>query len=233
MNNDTIAYDPQRRRFIKYKELLRRKRIKVKNAIPIFGDDMVLFLGARRGAGKSYLCEMIMNEYAKRNPKKRIFYISKIRKGVTDDIKLPKRSLRMDVMDDFIPLRDDLSIFHDSLMCFDDIYDSRLTKKQKADLLSTIRDLMENSRHDNISIIMTAHMFIDRGSTLSILNELSHIVVYPRFSNTYQIKRVLHEYVGLSNNDVDDVVRVKSRYVIISTLDKKYMITQDGVYSYS
>lgn len=232
-NEMPIAYDKKSKHIILFGELKEKQQIDSDSLMPLFLNDFVIMLGARRGAGKSYLCAEIIKNWSKIYKERKIFYISKIKKGVeTDDMKLPKRALRLDVINDFMSLRDDLSMFKNSLMCFDDIYDSRLNDKEQKALMDSIKDLMENSRHDNISLVLTAHMFMN-GKNCTLLNELSHIVVYPKFSNLYQIKNVLKEYIGLSKQEIDRICKTESRWVIIHTIGEKYILTQSELYLYN
>jgi GTPase SAR1 family protein len=223
-----IAYNVKNKKLLNFRDLEEQIYIRGRH-FPIFHEDFVIMLGARRGAGKSWLCEQIINIYAQLNPTRRIFYISRIKKD--DGLKLPKKSLRLDLFEEYIPLLEkkiDLSIFKNSVIVFDDIYDSRLNKKQQIMLLSSITDLLENGRHDKISLILTAHSFLN-GKNCMILNELSHIVVYPAYSNLRQIRNVLKEYIGMDKKYIDLILKSHSRYIIISTIGQKYIMSENGI----
>lgn len=199
----------------------------VKGFTPWHHGDKVCYICARRGAGKSTFCNIYMENYVEATDG-RVFFISRFEDDPS--IKLPERSMRLSVGDlPQVPLEE----LTNSLLVFDDIHSSQYTRQESNYIQSFILDAIQNSRHFNISILITSHMISNYAKTRDILNEMSSLVVFPAYSNAYQIERALKTYVGLNKEQIDDIMSISdSRWVMIQTISPKFVLTQHKIYPY-
>ena len=195
--------------------------------IPIPAPDNVVYISGRRGAGKSTFCSMYMNMYYEHTGN-RVFLISKHESDPS--IEMPKRAIRIPIADVVGVSLDELS---NSLIVFDDITDASLSTKESAELYKYIVDAIENSRHNNISILITSHMMADYKKTRPFLYESSALVFFPKNSNTSQIDKVLRGYYSMNSSQIQTLLSLKSRWVYVSTTGPKYVIADNIMYTYA
>jgi hypothetical protein len=195
--------------------------------VPWFTGDSVIYVSARRGAGKSTFCSKYMKVYSLVT-NGRVFLISRLANDPS--IKLQKNGMRIPIKNlDGITLED----LSDSLLVFDDIEDAKLSKNEKNRLYSFIIDAIENSRHFNISIMITSHMISNYAKTRPFLYESNAIVVFPKFSNASQISRALQTYYSFNKSQIEKVFNSESRWVMIYTVGCKVVISEHDIYCYS
>lgn len=206
-------------------------------------NDQLIYIVGRRGCGKSTFCNTYIKNYVEATDG-RVFIISRFNSDPS--INLPPRAM-------FVPLNElnDVNIedFKNSLLVFDDIHNSSLTAAQTKKIHSFVLDVMENSRHHNVSALITSHMATNYSKTREILNESNAIVVYPEYSNPYQIERALKVYYGLSNDLIKyimntgsrwiyvnknqkNIMFAGSRWVYINTTKPKYIMTENEIFTY-
>jgi hypothetical protein len=203
-----------------------KKMVSKNGYTPYHHGDAVLYVSARRGAGKSTFASMYIKSYVEATDGK-VFIISRL----DDDpsIQLPHRGMRIPIGELSTITMEDLK---NSLVVFDDINDSKFTKSDIITLNAFITDIIENSRHFGISAILTSHMITDYRKTRLILNECSALVVFPQYSNRYQIDRALKTYFSLSKEQRDEVFNSESRWVFMNSITPKFILTEHEVYPY-
>lgn len=189
--------------------------------------DQLIYISSRRGAGKSTFCNMYIKNYVEATDG-RVFIISRFEEDPS--IQLPQRGM-------FIPLDqiNDLEMkdMKDSLIVFDDIHSATLTPQQSKQLQSFVIDVCENSRHFNMSALITSHQACNYQKTRAILNEANAFVFFPQFTNRHQIDRALKVYYGLNDKQIDDLFQIKdSRWVMINAVNPKYILTQTSIESF-
>ena len=190
-----------------------------------FGDRLVYITG-RRGCGKSTYVSMYMKGFRQASDR-RIFFISRLAED--DSIQLPSRSMRMNITEIEGTRVED---FQNSLMVFDDIHSASLTPKQQSFIQAFIIDALENSRHYQISLLVTSHLITNYSKTRAILNELSDLVVYPGYSNAKQIEYALTTYLGLGKPEVARVMRNTDRWVMVHPIgDHKFVLSSHHLWS--
>lgn len=222
-----ICIDKDDGEIVYYTESKNTDRMESKKGFePYHYGDSVIYVSARRGAGKSTFCNMYIHNYVKATDG-RVFLISRLRSDPS--IKLPERGMRIPIKDLYLVEMRDMK---DSLVVFDDISDAKLTKKEATYLNMFIIDIIENSRHFNVSVIITSHMMADYQKTRPYLYESSAVVIYPQFSNLSQIEKVMKNYYSLSDRQIDEIFNCVSRWVYISTIAPKYVLSQNEVYTY-
>jgi hypothetical protein len=230
-SNAPIAYDDGDHKLVYYLDNKKGDGVEHMVAkgkfIPWFYKDTVMYISGRRGSGKSTYCNDYMQAFSQTSDGP-IYYITRFEYDPSVD--LPDRGRWVNVKDIDQFRIDDLK---GSLLVFDDINDAYLTKKQETAIAKLIQDVLENSRHFNISTLITSHMISNYKATRIILNECSGLVVYPEFSNQHQIKYALDKYFGLSKGQINQIYDLKgSRWVQIESVYPKYILTQHECYIY-
>lgn len=200
--------------------------ISQKGYLPYHHGDSVGYVVGRRGCGKTTFCNLYMKSYVKAT-KGRVFLISRLEEDPSID--LPERSMRISP-DDISEI--DMPDLENSLVIIDDITDAKLTKLQQNDLYNFVLDIIENSRHHNISCLITSHLPTNYAKTRAILNECSFVTIFPQYSNRYQIERMLKTYFGFKQREVNEFFSKPSRWIQISTTMPKYILTENEVYLY-
>jgi len=194
-----------------------------------YGDRLVLVCG-RRGSGKSWFTTMYIEGYNKTTDNK-VFFISRLTED--ESIKLPDRSLRISINDLCQAVANHqicLEDFSDSLMVFDDINSASINAKQQAVIQSFLTDVMENSRHMRVSVLITNHMFSNGMKTRALLNEVSDIVVFPKYNSVKQIRYGFETYIGMSKQMIDDIMRTEDRWVMVHLAGlHKYILSSHHV----
>ena len=202
------------------------KVISKKGFEPFYYGDAVVYVSGRRGAGKSTFCNIYIHNYVKATDG-RVFLISRLKED--ESIKLPERGMRIPINEISQITMDDLK---DSLIVFDDINDANLNKYETAILNKFIIDVIENSRHYNLSVIITSHMMANFKQTRPFLYESSAVVIYPQWSNLAQIEKVMRSYYSMSTTQIKDIFNSPSRWVYVNTITPKYIMTQHEIYTY-
>jgi len=225
-----MAYDTDNKKLLFINSDSKEKnKIETKKQFEPFynGKDQLIYVCGRRGSGKSYFCNIYIKNYVEATDG-RVFIVSRFNNDPS--IVLPDRGMYLKIEDLKEVTMDDLA---NSLILFDDIHSAQLTAQETKFLHSYILDVMENSRHYNLSAIITSHMITNYSKTRAILNEANAIVVYPKFSNIYQIKRALKVYYGMSDVEINKVLNIEnSRWVYINVVNPKYILTEKEAYFY-
>lgn len=190
----------------------------------------VLFVGGQGGSGKSYYSAEYAKVYLKMFPKFEVFIFSqKDKDKAYDDImKINKRMHRI-ILDDTFLEGDPLTYkdFYNTLMIFDDVQCIKGPIGKAVHLLR--KEALELGRADNISVIMTEHIFCDGESTKPLINESTHFVFF-QGANINNVTRLLINYVGMKKEDVPRVFTLPSKWKVISKGNTKFVMYQNGAY---
>jgi hypothetical protein len=193
---------------------------------PWHWSDAVIYVCGRRGSGKSYYVNLYLKNYYQYTSN-RVFYFSRFEQDPS--INLPDRSMWIQVKD---IESCDLNDMKNSLMIFDDINDSRLTLKDQKNLQKFILDTIENSRKFGISCILTSHMIYGTKFSQTILSEMSSLVVFPQFSNKYQIERALSYYMKMTKEQIETLKNTQDRWVQIEVNNPQFVLSEHELYLY-
>lgn len=192
----------------------------------VWGDSLVYVVG-KRGSGKSRFANKYINSYVEATDGK-VFIVSRFEEDPS--ITLPERGLHINIEDIGDMTIEDLS---NSLVVFDDIKNSSYTREQVKQLNDFIHDVMENSRHYNINVLVTSHVACDYSRTVAILNESSAFVVFPQYANRYQINRALKYYFSLNTEQIERIMTTKNtRWVMVNVSNPTIVLTQKEIYNY-
>jgi len=223
-----IAYDDGDKKLVYYNTDKGEPHLKaVGNFRPWFWGDAVIYVCGRRGSGKSTYCNEYIKSYVSATDGK-VFFVSRFQDDPS--ITLPERSMRLDITDLECVELEELS---NSLIVFDDIHNSSYSRQEVNYLQKFILDVIQNSRHFDLSCLITSHMISNYQKTRDILSELSALVIFPQYSTGYQIERALRVYIGLSKKQIHDIFELSgSRWVHIQVIGQKFILTQKEVKGY-
>ncbi len=168
------------------------------------------YIAGASGSGKSYIAKGIAECYKKLFPDRDCYLLSKLGEDSTlDKLKFLKR-LNIDSFVEDYP--DDLEEFRDCLIIFDD-YDTFTGAYDKV-IHKLIDDLATMGRHTNTTMLCLSHYLTNYKKTRLLLNEATHIVVYPMATSFHALSYLLKSHVGMTKDDCRDLKKM-GRWVCI------------------
>lgn len=185
-----------------------------------------VYISGPRGSGKSTFCRLFIKNYHKMYPKRDIMIISREENDpVFKKLKcLQKVSLDDDFIDDPIQLED----IKNSLVIFDDYENFGGEMLQAIEELRD--DILNNGRKLGISILICQHATCNNKKTKTQLFESDKYVLYPKGGTAYTIKRVITQYLGLTNKDYKKIMDLPSRWICIKKTYPRYCLHEHGCF---
>ena len=185
-----------------------------------------LYLAGPSGSGKSTYASLYIEQLKKIYPNMK-FYIFSIKPK--DDVLDKLNPLRIPLTNKLIENPIELEELKNSIVLFDDIdtlHDRDISKE-----LQKLRDnLLEVGRDQNIYVISTGHQVTDYKKTRILLNEAKCITIFPDSGVSYGINRLLKTYIGLSQEQITYIKKLKSRWVTICTKCPNYVLSQHEMF---
>ena len=176
------------------------------------------------GSGKSYMALNIAKNYKKIYPKREVYLISKLPEDSTlDKGKFIKRIKAETFLDEAPTIEE----FSDSLVIVDD-YES-FEKKLYEAVIKLINDIASMGIHYNINMICCQHNFTNYKATRLMLNEMTHVIVYPSSASNQALKYLLGTYCGLDTKQIQEVKKAKSRWVVVHKHHPNFIMTEDEI----
>lgn len=168
----------------------------------------VWYIAGQSGSGKSYIAKTLAHYYHKLYPERGVYLVSKLEKDETlDSLPFIKRLNIKSFIDDYPALEE----FKDCMTIFDD-YDTLTGDAQKV-VEKIIDDLAIQGRHTNTTMLCLSHYLTNYKKTRLILNEATHIVVYPMSTSYKALKNLLTNYVGVDEEDLARHRKMGSRWI--------------------
>jgi len=169
----------------------------------------VFYIAGASGSGKSYIAKGIAECYKKLFPDREVYLVSKLGEDSTlDALPFLNRVNIQSFIDDY----PELDEFKDCLVIFDD-YDT-LTGNAEKVVGKLIDDLATMGRHTNTTMLCLSHYLTNYKKTRLLLNEATHIVVYPMATSFHALGYLLKNHVGMTKEDVRDLKKM-GRWVCI------------------
>lgn len=178
--------------------------------LPEEGKSERVYICGISGSGKSYFAGEYIKQYLRIHKKNNFLLTSQIEEDAVLDKLEPDRISPDELLEDGVELEE----VKDSIWLFDDIF-SLENKKDRLDMISIVDNLAETSRHDNISLVITSHLISTGQTSRRVLNEATKIVLFPR-NNKKQIKYFLDKYEFFKKDDIDRILNLNSRWVMIN-----------------
>ena len=193
--------------------------------IPIPGKGRLAeFVFGSSGSGKSTYAAELVRSYKRKYPNNPFYLISPKRDDETINKLNPNRieiSFDNFLGDDPITLEE----VEDSIVLFDDTEAISDEKLRKA--VDSFRDqILVRGRSMEISCIAIMHLAMSGWSTRILIAEAKRIVVFPHAGQINQITNLLKMYVGLSKDQITEVLKQPSRYVIVNKVAPIYYMTE-------
>jgi hypothetical protein len=187
-----------------------------------------LYISGPSGSGKSYFISkwLSMNRKMYKNKnKKDIIILSRIKKDEQLDKFKPERPGLEEMLEDPYTGED----LTNEIVIFDDV-DSIRDKVVKNAVYNLRNDLLVCGRHFWVTVICTSHIIMDRNESKFCLNEATTIVIFPKSGQTYQIKRLLKEYMGFEKKLINKIMKLPSRWVAMRRIYPITIIHEKGAF---
>jgi hypothetical protein len=180
----------------------------------------VFYIAGASGSGKSYMAKGIAECYKKLFPDRECYLVSKLGEDSTlDKLEFLKRVNIQTFIDDYPELEE----FENCLVIFDD-YDT-LTGNAEKVVGKLIDDLATMGRHTNTTMLCLSHYLTNYKKTRLLLNEATHIVVYPMATSFHALGYLLKTHVGMTKDDVRDLKKM-GRWVCIYKHYPQWLVSQ-------
>jgi hypothetical protein len=181
----------------------------------------VWYIAGQSGSGKSYIAKGLAHYYHKLYPDRGVYLVSKLNEDSTlDALKFLKRINIQSFIDDY----PDLDEFKDCMVIFDD-YDT-LTGEAEKVITKIVDDLAIMGRHTNTTMLCLSHYLTNYKKTRLLLNEATHIVVYPLSTSYHALRYLLKNYVGVDEEDLKRQRKLGSRWLAYAKGFPQFMISQ-------
>ena len=170
----------------------------------------VFYIAGASGSGKSYIAKQIASLYKKIHPSRNVYLISKLGEDSTLDTMVPPpKRINIETLIDDYP---DLDEFKDCCVIFDD-YDTFTGNHEKV-VHKLIDDLATMGRHTNTTMLCLSHYLTNYKKTRLLLNEATHIVVYPMATSFHALSYLLKTHIGMTKDDCRDLKKM-GRWVCV------------------
>ena len=170
----------------------------------------VFYIAGASGSGKSHIAKGLGECYKRLHPDREVYLISKLGEDATLDSMKPKpKRINIQTLIDDYP---DLNEFSECLVIFDD-YDTFTGDAEKI-VHKLIDDLATMGRHTKTTMLCLSHYLTNYKKTRLLLNEATHIVVYPQATSYHALGYLLKTHVGMTKDDVRDLKKM-GRWVCI------------------
>ena len=180
----------------------------------------VFYIAGASGSGKSYIAKGLGEYYQKLFPDRHVYLISKLAEdsGTLDKMKPPAKRINIQSLIDNFP---ELDEFKNCMVIFDD-YDTFTGPAEKT-VHKLIDDLATMGRHTCTTMLCLSHYLTNYKKTRLLLNEATHLVLYPMATSFHALSYLLKTHVGMSKDDVRDI-RKLGRWVCVGKNYPQYMI---------
>lgn len=189
-----------------------------------------IYIAAPAGSGKSYQVADFARRYRKLYPKRKIYLFSLIKDDPAfEDIPKIIHYNDKDFLDQLEESGKPLEMedYAKSLVIFDDIDQLEDDVRKK---MTFFRDrLLELGRHNNISVITTAHTITNYKQSRTLLNEADWVIFFPR-SNFQSIRRYLKEYRGLDREQMNKIKHAPSRWTAVYQKYPTIIMNENEIY---
>jgi ABC-type dipeptide/oligopeptide/nickel transport system ATPase component len=231
-----IAYDKKNKNIIYLDETDDKnsvmKEYKYDNSdiiqIPNFSlDREVYYICGPSGSGKSFYARKIIEFIKNKHPNRQIILFS------PKDIDPTLEGIRCQKIDleDKNLINDPLTYkeFKNCICLFDD-FEGIENPAIKKLIFSLINRIVLCGRDKNINAVITSHVITNGNKYVYFLNECNYLVIFPRCGFDYQIRTRLKNYFGMSENEINKVLNLNSRWVCIHIKYPRYIISSDSCY---
>lgn len=184
-----------------------------------------IFVAGRSGSGKSTFCRNYIKNFLRMFKNRPVYIFSALTEDPAfDDLNITRILLDMDLVENPI----DVSELYESLVIMDDI--DAIKDKQIQKAVYDLQDqILEIGRHHAINIINTSHKATAGHRTRNLLNESTHICIFPcRGSNI--TKYYLEKYSGLNKQAIQKIYSSPSRWTCMQIGFPGFILQEKSVW---
>lgn len=192
----------------------------------------VVYIAGPSGSGKSTYSSEYINSFMNIFPDQELFIFS--RTDAENDpafINLDFNQVLIDesLIDNPIDITEELT--DGCIILFDDVNTIQNEQLKKA-VDKLMADIMECGRKLGIYCVITNHLIIpnERKVARTILNECTSLTVFPKSGAIQQIKYVLKTYFGYNNNQIENFLKTKSRWITFYKTYPQLVLTEYECY---
>lgn len=192
----------------------------------------VVYIAGPSGSGKSTYSADYINSFMTIFPKQELFVFS--RTDAENDPAFAHLDFNQVLIDDSLienPIDITEELTEGCIILFDDVNTIQNEALKKA-VDKLMADIMECGRKLGIYCVITNHLVIpnERKIARTILNECTSLTVFPKSGSIQQIKYVLKTYFGYSNNQIENFLKTKSRWITFYKTYPQLVLTQYECY---
>lgn len=189
----------------------------------------VIYIAGPSGCGKSMFSAMYMENFRRLWPEKSIYLFSRLTSDPSLDHVKNLTRIALDGDDESLLGKVDGEMLANSLVVFDDC-DTIRNVKMRQMVMHIKDDLLQTGRHQNIYMIITSHLINNSKQTRIIMQELNKIVLFPGNGASYFTRYYLKNYAGLDKRQIQRMLNVPSRWVMLHMHTPRYIMFQTGGY---
>jgi hypothetical protein len=192
----------------------------------------VIYIAGPAGSGKSTLAINLICDYLKIFPDCE-FYLFSRTDGKNDPafegVKINQVKIDESLLENPIDIEKELG--ERSILFFDDCGTIQ-NDKLKNYIQKLMMDAMEIGRRLKINIIITNHLVNPSSKEFcrTVMNEMQIFGFFPKSGSSYQISYCLKNYFGLSKKQIDHILTLPSRWIIVSKQYPMYVTYEKGIY---
>lgn len=191
------------------------------------------YIAGPSGSGKTTQAVSLINAFKKIFPDKD-FYLFSRTNYKEDPAYKGLRPIQIPINDDLIenPIDITKELRGGTILLFDDC-NTVQNSKQKKEVDKLMGDIMETGRKLGIWIVITNHLVLpsERQMARTVMNELHTMTIFPRSGSTQQITYSLKTYFGLSKKQIDEILQLPSRWVLVSKSYPQFVVFEKGCYT--
>lgn len=192
----------------------------------------VAYIAGPSGSGKTTFALKLIKRFLKVYPDKPFYLFS--RTDYKRDPAYKGMTVNQIMIDDSLidePIDVEKELSGGSIILFDDC-NTIQNDKIKKQIDKLMADIMEVGRKLGIWIIITNHLVIPNEKKIArtIMNEMQSLTVFPKSGAAQQIRYALKTYYGINNKQIDDILALRSRWIMINKNYPMNVIYEHGVF---
>lgn len=197
---------------------------------PIFDQSarQVYYIAGKSNSGKSTFAGKLAKKFKVQYPGKPIYIFSMLdHDPALEGFGAYRIKIDQNLVDNPIDIQAELK--GGSLVIFDDITPDTFTDAKLNKEIQTLKiKILEYGRKNNINCIITSHLINpnDRKFGRIIMNELTKLVIFPNGSSKHHLQYVLTNYLGYTKNQSEKIMKLESRWVLISNTMPEYILAE-------
>ena len=197
----------------------------------------VIYLAGSSGAGKTTFIDKYAEEFNQIFKNSPIYFISAKKLKDEDAYDNVKNIKQIDIKDEemlegITSEGDSFQHFTHksgySLCIFDDA--EAMSKTQESYINNILESVLQIGRSKGIYVIVSKHVLCNSNKTKVIINECNKVVLFTNTLSNYACTYFLKNYIGYSKNQINQVLKTKSRYCIINKSEPKYQMFEHDIF---